>query len=444
MAVKYDIPLAHALSGEPLRDVELVINARAGEDRIRLDIARALYDSSGELVEVVAADSDVDGNCRLPETQPASEQDSSLRRLQIERMPLAYLLFDASFRLLDWNPAAERIFGYSKAEVVGMEPPFEKILPAGQREHVDQVLTRIEAGDMSAHSVNENITKDGRSITCEWFNTPLIGDDGRFAGLLCLAQDITERRRLEEQLRESQKMKAIGQLAGGVAHDFNNLLTIIIGYCEMLLEPLGSDDAQRGSLEEISKAAERCAALTRQLLVFSRMQRHAPAVLDLNEVVCDTERMLRGIIGEEAQLLTTLDPRLGRIKADAVQLQQVLLNLAANARDAMPAGGRLTIETANVELDEEYARAHVAVRPGHYVRLRLTDSGTGMTEDVKSHLYEPFFTTKESGTGLGLAVVHGVVSQSDGHIEVESESDVGTSFKIYLPRCKDEAGELLR
>ncbi len=377
---------------------------------------------------------------------PAGERDRVLRQLQIERTPLAYLLFDSSLRLVDWNPAAERVFGYSKAEVLGMGPPFEKLIPKSQWEHVNKVLTRVCTGDMSAHSVNENLTKDGRLITCEWFNTPLFDDYGQFAGLLCLAQDITERTRLEEQLRHSQKMQAVGQLAGGVAHDFNNQLTIIIGYSEMLLEMLGNDEFAREPLELIRKAAEHCGALTRQLLVYSRMQVHLPAVLDLNKVVRDCEESLRKVVGDDIELITLLDPDLGNIEADPSLLEQVLLNLAVNARDAMPGGGRLTIETVSDEPLGDVAPTDTDARSAAHICLKFTDSGSGMSDDVKSHLFEPFFTTKEQGkgTGLGLPVVHGIIQQSDGHIEVASEPNAGTTFKIYLPRADKAATALSR
>lgn len=367
-----------------------------------------------------------------------SPSDNLLRRvqLQIERMPLAYVQFDADFRIVDWNHAAERIFGYDKAEILGTGPPFEKILPPKAREQTDDILSRIRRGDMSAHSVNENLTKDGRTIICEWFNTPLVTEEGEFDGLLCLAQDVTERKSLEEQLRHAQKMEAVGQLAGGVAHDFNNLLTVIICYGELLLESIQPDDPGRVFLQEIRKAAERSAALTRQLLSFSRKQIQDLKVLDLNEIVHETENMLNRIIGEDVELLAELEAPLDRIKVDAGQLDQVILNLVVNARDAMPAGGQLTIETRNVELDEAYAKAHPGVLPGHYVLLAVTDTGTGMSDEIKQRLFEPFFTTKAPGrgTGLGLPVVHGIVKQSGGHIEVESEPKRGSTFKIYFPR----------
>jgi nitrogen-specific signal transduction histidine kinase len=253
-----------------------------------------------------------------------------------------------------------------------------------------------------------------------------------------VAEDITARRDLEAQLRQSHKMEAIGQLAAGVAHDFNNLLTVISGYTDLMLQSLGPDDTQLEMLDEIRKAGERSASLTRQLLAFSRKQVLMPKVLSLNDVVHDTEKMLRRLIGEDVQLTTRLRAHRDRVKADPGQLEQVLLNLAVNARDAMPQGGRLTIETDTAELRGDDARTHAGVQPGTYVMLTLTDSGVGMTPEVKRHVFEPFFTTKDpgKGTGLGLAVVHGFVQQSGGHVEVDSEPGRGTSIRIYLPRVE--------
>jgi PAS domain S-box-containing protein len=381
-------------------------------------------------------------DAREPQRASALERDRMPRQLLIERTPLAYLLFDSDLRIVDWNQAAERVFGYSKPDVLGMGPPFEKLIPKSQWEHVDKILARVRGGDMWANSVNENLTNDGRIITCEWFNTPLFDEDGQFAGLLCLAQDITERRRQEDQQRHSQKMQAIGQLAGGVAHDFNNQLTIIIGYSEMLLEILEDNEFAREPLELIHKAAEHCGALTRQLLVYSRMQMHLPAVLDLNKVVRDCEGALRKVVGDDIELITLLDPELGNIEADPSLLEQVLLNLAVNARDAMPGGGRLTIETINDEHLADGSRTDNTARSGPHVCLNVSDSGSGMSDAVKSHLFEPFFTTKEQGkgTGLGLPVVHGIIQQSEGHIEVASEPNAGTTFTIYLPRADEASG----
>jgi PAS domain S-box-containing protein len=355
--------------------------------------------------------------------------------LQIERMPLAYLLFDADFRLVDWNPAAERIFGYRKEDVLGIAPPYEKLVPKEFHASVGELLERIRRGDMGAHSVNDNLTKDGRRITCEWINTPLENDAGQFSGLLSLANDITERRKLEEQFRQSQKMEAIGKLAGGVAHDFNNLLTIILGYCDMLQDSLRAEDPLAELVGEIRHAGMRAADMTRQLLAFSRKQVLVPAVLNLNKLLADMEKMLSRLIGEDVDLAVRPAAQLWPIRVDPGQMEQIIMNLIVNARDAMPQGGRLTIETASVELDEHYTRTRPDARPGAYVLLAISDTGCGMDRATLARIFEPFFSTKgEMGTGLGLATVYGIVKQSGGHIAVYSEPGCGSTFKVYLPR----------
>jgi nitrogen-specific signal transduction histidine kinase/ActR/RegA family two-component response regulator len=252
---------------------------------------------------------------------------------------------------------------------------------------------------------------------------------------------VTEQRQLEAQLLQSQKMEAVGRLAGGVAHDFNNLLTVIMSYSDLLLEDLPSADTHREDVEQIRKAAEGAASLTRQLLAFSRQQVLDPKLVDPNEILRDVAKILRRVLGEDIELKLALDSELGRVIADRGQIEQVLMNLVVNARDAMPRGGKLTIETANVDLDETYGGGHIGVKPGQYVMLAVSDSGVGMDKATQARVFEPFFTTKEygKGTGLGLSTVFGIVKQSGGSVWLYSEPGAGATFKIYLPRAEGVA-----
>jgi two-component system cell cycle sensor histidine kinase/response regulator CckA len=334
--------------------------------------------------------------------------------------------------ITNWNAAAERLFGYSTAEAVGQS--ILLLVPAEQHDAAERTVRRLGEGEQVPPYEAARLRKDGTSVAVS-VRPSLVVHQGRVIGFSLIYHDLTHARRLEEQLRQTQKMEAIGRLAGGVAHDFNNLLTVINGYGELLLGALGAGESSRAYAQEIGRAGERAAALTRQLLAFSRQQVLEVKVVDLNESVRASEQLLRRLIGEDVRLETALAPDLDRVRADPGQMGQVIMNLALNARDAMPTGGRLTIETANVRLDEAYARGRPEVVPGRYVLLAVSDTGCGMTEQTLARVFEPFFTTKEvgKGTGLGLAVVHGVVSQSGGHVAASSEPGRGTAFKVYLP-----------
>jgi two-component system, cell cycle sensor histidine kinase and response regulator CckA len=276
--------------------------------------------------------------------------------------------------------------------------------------------------------------KDGTVFPADVSSAPLELDGRRH--LLGIFRDITDRKNLEEQLRQSQKLESVGRLTGGIAHDFNNLLTTVIGNAELILTDIPGDDPMKEEIEEIKAAGERAASLTRQLLAFSRKQVLQPEVMNLNGTVRDMEKMLLRMVREDIEIRTVLSPDLGQVEADPGQIEQVIMNLVVNARDAMSEGGKITIETANADLDEAYAGAHIAVNPGPYVVMSVSDTGEGMTREVQAQIFEPFFTTKEKGkgTGLGLSTLYGIVNQSGGNIWVYSEPGQGTTFKIYLPR----------
>lgn len=327
----------------------------------------------------------------------------------------------------------ERMTGYHADELLGRNC---RLLQGAETdpETVRKLREAIRAG-LGCSVEILNYRKDGTPFWNALDVTPVRDEQGHLVHFVGVQADVSERRSLEHQVRQSQKMDAFGQLAGGIAHDFNNLLTIISGYSEILLEMLASNDPMRSSVKAISEAGERAASLTQQLLSFSRKTVLAPRVLDLNTVVNDAEKMLRRMIGEDVLLTAVLDPRIGSVEVDPNQMGQVLMNLAVNARDAMPQGGKLTIETKNIELDEAYVNTHIEIPAGRYVLLAVSDNGTGMTPDVKARIFEPFFTTKGvgKGTGLGLSVVHGIVKQGNGHIGAYSELGIGTTFKIYFP-----------
>jgi PAS domain S-box-containing protein len=432
IAEPYDVDDREVFAGRAVLDREERSEDRAGNTIWYLTTKVPLRGDDGQVVGLLGISRDITAR-RLA----AIERTRLLTQLQvqIERMPLAYLLSDREFRYTRWNPAAEQMFGFSEAEVLGKHP-FDVVVPAASRPYVQSIFDKIQAGNMDAHGESENCTKNGSAIICEWHNTPMFDETGAFAGLMSLAQDVTERRLLEGQLRQAQKMEAVGQLAGGVAHDFNNLLSVVLTYSGLLLTDLESDDPKRADVEEIYQAGQRAAELTRQLLMFSRKQVVEPKILDLNSVVASVEKMLRRLLGEDIELTTVPGVALGRIRADHGSIEQVIMNLAVNARDAMPVGGMLTLETANLTIDETYAKTHVGANPGEYVMLSVTDTGQGMTKATLARIFEPFFTTKEQGkgTGLGLSTVFGIVQQSGGSVWVYSEPGIGTTFKIYLPR----------
>jgi two-component system cell cycle sensor histidine kinase/response regulator CckA len=361
------------------------------------------------------------------------ESEARLRVL-VEQLPAVLWTVDKNLRFTSALGAGLTRLGLKPNQLVGMSL-------LDYFETADQTFLPI-----AAH--RRSVTGEPMTFHVEWKSgsyachvEPLRDADGQVSGAICMSLDITDRKQLEEQLRQAQKMEAVGRLAGGIAHDFNNLLMVIQGYGDLLVERLPSGDPLHRNAEQIQMAAQRASSLTRQLLAFSRKQMLAPKILNVHSVVADMEKILRRLIGEDVQLETSSVADLGLVKADRSQIEQVILNLAVNARDAMPQGGRLTIETANVELDASYSHPPAVLSPGKYVMLAVTDNGCGMDPETQAHVFEPFFTTKEKGkgTGLGLATVYGVVKQSGGYVWVYSEPGRGTSFKIYLPRIEETA-----
>jgi two-component system cell cycle sensor histidine kinase/response regulator CckA len=361
-------------------------------------------------------------------------------RLLFDSNPHPMWVFDAeTLAFLAVNDAAVRLYGYSRAEFLAMT--IKEIRPREEVPALLEYLTTIPDSPSLPATQVKHRKKDGSLLEVAGSSNP-IAFHGRRARLV-MATDVSEKKRLEAQLLQSHKMEAVGRLAGGVAHDFNNLLGVISGYSELLLKDLGPQHPGSKRVDQIQKAADRAAALTRQLLAFSRKQVLQPRILDLNDVVADVEKMLRRLIGADVQLVTTPGAGIGCILADPGQIEQVLMNLVVNARDAMPKGGCLTFETANVALDEGYTRAHPEVQPGRFVMLAVSDTGVGMDAQTQAQIFEPFFTTKEKGkgTGLGLATVIGIVQQSGGSITVNSRLGRGTTCRIYFPRLEDDRSD---
>jgi hypothetical protein len=387
-----------------------------------------LYDAQGRYEGVLGIATDITERHRAEEAMRASE---TRYRLMFDKSPLPKWLYDAeTLRFLDVNEAAVREYGYSRDEFLTMtikdiRPP-EDVPALLEAERQVELLPKFGVWRLRK--------KTGEIIQVELTkHTFTVGDR---VTRLAVGRDVTERLRLEEQLRQSQKMEAVGRLAGGVAHDFNNVLSVILSYGELLLADMKPGDPIRADIEEIHKAGKRATDLTRQLLMFSRQQVLAPKVLDLNDVLTSMDKMLQRILGADVDLVSIPTQPLGRVRADPSSIEQVIMNLVVNARDAMPTGGKLTMETDNVVLDDAYAQAHLGVKPGPHVMLAVSDTGTGINRETLARIFEPFFTTKESGkgTGLGLSTVFGVVQQSGGSVWVYSEVGKGTTFKVYLPR----------
>jgi PAS domain S-box-containing protein len=379
---------------------------------------------------------DAIGSYRRERQQQTSEEMLHKLRRTVEQSPDPVMITNRSCVLEYVNPAFEALTGYSREEVVGQALG---LLKSEQQagELYEEMWNTVLSGN-PFHGIVMNRKKNGETFILEKSITPLRDAAGEITHFISTGRDITDQRRLESQLQQAQKMDAIGRLAGGVAHDFNNLLMVISACAELTLDALATEDPLREKIQEIINASRRAADLTRQLLAFGRKQMQSLQLVDLNAVLLEISKMLPRLIGEDIQLLFVAGQNLDKVNVDPVQIEQIVMNLAANARDAMPSGGKLTIETSNAHLDETYRHRHSIVPPGDYVLLSVTDSGVGIPQENLAHIFEPFYTTKDEGkgTGLGLATVYGIVKQNGGFIWVYSEPGLGTAFKIYLPRAQ--------
>jgi PAS domain S-box-containing protein len=380
----------------------------------------------------------IDVYCKERQCQKAED---SLRKLwrAVEQSADLVIITDRSGVIEYVNPAFEALTGYSREEAIGRTP---RILKSGQQPPAFyQELWQTLLSGSVFRGILVNRQKNGEIFVVEKTITPLRDPDGRITHFISNDRDISERRRLESQLQQAQKMDAIGRLAGGVAHDFNNLLMVISAYAELMQDSLATEHPLRRNVQEIITASHRAADLTRQLLAFGRKQMQSLQLLDLNWIIQDINKMLPRLIGEDIQLVFVAGRDLGKVKADPVQIEQVVMNLAANARDAMPHGGKLVIETASVQLDEAYVQQHSIVPGGDYVLLAVTDSGQGIAPEHIAHIFEPFYTTKAEGSGLGLSTSYGIVTQSSGYMSVCTQLGHGTTIKSYLPRMQDDSSQ---
>lgn len=432
-------------SGLPAQELELA--AASGMETVEGWRARrngSLFWADGTLAALYDENHRVKGFAKIVRDMTAKRHNDELLQSVLDHTLDGIISIDEWGTVSMINRAGEKLFGYTASELIGQKAA--KLVPEPYRHQIERNLANYvrtrEARVIGVGREVQGLRRDGSVFPIELSTMEFRLDDT--LNFVSIVRDLSEKKQLEAQVRQSQKMEAFGQLAGGVAHDFNNLLTVISGFSEMVMAKIPPNDEKQGMVQQIIQAGERAAGLTRQLLAFSRQQVLEPKVLDINAVVADTGTMLRRIIGEDVQFETVLRPNLASVKIDPGQLEQVILNLAVNARDAMRQGGKLSIETSEIELDETFTKKHPGALPGRFVLLAVSDNGIGMPAEVKARVFEPFFTTKGvgEGTGLGLAVVHGIIKQSGGVIDVYSEVGVGTTFKICLPAVMERPASL--
>jgi PAS domain S-box-containing protein len=423
------------LEGHPV-SFRLQAPSPTGELR-ELSVTYSPVEDCGVVTRVACVARDTTESRRSEQAQAAAEEALRLSeqrfRELLENIHLASVILDTEGKITFCNDFLLQLTGWSREEAMGADW-CDLSLPLEGRERMRAIFADgLARGEIPAHHENQIVTRDGDYRTVSWDNTVLHHSDGALAGIASIGMDLTQHRALEEQLRQSQKMEATGLLAGGIAHDFNNILTVIIGYCSVMQMRMEQQDANRASVDQVLAAAERAAGLTSSLLAFSRKQVMNPSQVDLNAIVRHVEHFLRRVIGEDITLSSELHQEELYVLVDSSQIEQIMMNLATNARDAMPNGGTLSISTQVVEMDP--ALAGNSCPPGRYALLTVSDNGSGMDEATKTKIFEPFFTTKEvgKGTGLGLAMAYGTVMQHSGWISVDSEPGQGTTFKVYLP-----------
>jgi signal transduction histidine kinase len=443
----YSLPLFDGLSAlrvarEKCRNTPFIVISGAIGDDLAVETLKqgatdyVLKNCLGRLVPVITrALRESEERAARQQAKKALRDAEKLMRFTVERIPAVVWTTDRELRFTSLQGAGLVTGGWNAA-IIGQS----MINPDAPQNDITLVKEHLAA--LAGNNVTYDVSLNGKDYQAHV--APLTNSDREIIGCIGLAVDVTERKALEMQMRQAQKMEAVGQLAGGIAHDFNNLLTVITGYCDLTLLKLDPSDPLRDNIDEVNRACDRAAGLTRHLLAFSRKQVLKPEVLNLNNTVSEMSRMLLPLIGENVDLAIELSPDLWQVKADSGQIEQILANLAVNAKDAMPLGGKLAIRTCNIFLDEEIVRRYESVQSGPHVLLTMSDTGHGMNPETVSRVFEPFFTTKEvgKGSGLGLSTVYGIVKQSGGYISIDSEVGRGTTFKIYLPRVDEEVGAM--